>query len=138
MVDTHSYRLSPLGPALQFGGGSRVISANSFWMRLADVPNAFEIFGFGFGSLVSDEPLLLVVATVTRATPEEIGPELFCWTTGTAFLFRLFPVVVPPPVPTPLLVEPLAPDDILRVERVYLGLGWVFSSTWNYFKTGKG
>jgi len=40
--------LSPFGPALQFGGGSRVISANSFWILFADVdsdldPNAFEL-----------------------------------------------------------------------------------------------
>jgi hypothetical protein len=35
MVDTHSYKLSPFGPALQFVGGSSEISANSFWMRLA-------------------------------------------------------------------------------------------------------
>jgi len=35
MVDTHSYKLSPFGPALQFGGGSRVISASSFWSLLA-------------------------------------------------------------------------------------------------------
>ena len=35
MVDTHSYKLSPFGPALQFVGGSNEISANSFWMRLA-------------------------------------------------------------------------------------------------------
>lgn len=34
MVETHSYRLSPLGPALQFGGGSSVISANSFCILL--------------------------------------------------------------------------------------------------------
>lgn len=32
IVDTHSYKLSPLGPALQLGGGSRVISASSFWI----------------------------------------------------------------------------------------------------------
>lgn len=35
MVLVHSYRLSPLGPALQLVGGSREISANSFWMRFA-------------------------------------------------------------------------------------------------------
>ena len=35
MVDTHSYRLSPLGPALQLVGGSSEISASSFWMRFA-------------------------------------------------------------------------------------------------------
>ena len=34
MVDTHSYKLSPLGPALQFGGGSSVISASSFCILL--------------------------------------------------------------------------------------------------------
>ena len=49
-MDTHSYRLSPLGPALQLGGGSSVISASSFWIRLADVPRAFEIRGLGFDS----------------------------------------------------------------------------------------
>jgi len=42
MVDTHSYMLSPLGPALQFGGGSTVISASSFWMRFAEVLMALE------------------------------------------------------------------------------------------------
>jgi len=36
-VENHSYKLSPLGPAVQLGGGSRVISASSFWMRFADV-----------------------------------------------------------------------------------------------------
>lgn len=43
--------LSPLGPALQFGGGSNVISANSFWILFAEVdrafdPNAFELRSF--------------------------------------------------------------------------------------------
>ena len=32
MVLTHSYKLSPLGPAEQFDGGSRLISASSFWI----------------------------------------------------------------------------------------------------------
>lgn len=49
-METHSYRLSPFGPALQFGGGSRVISANSFWIRFVEVPRALLIFGFVFGS----------------------------------------------------------------------------------------
>ena len=40
MVENHSYKLSPLGPALQLGGGSSVISASSFWMRLAEVLSA--------------------------------------------------------------------------------------------------
>lgn len=33
--ETHSYRLSPLGPALQLVGGSKEISASSFCMRFA-------------------------------------------------------------------------------------------------------
>ena len=33
--ETHSYKLSPLGPALQFVGGSNEISASSFCMRFA-------------------------------------------------------------------------------------------------------
>lgn len=53
MVETHSYKLSPFGPAEQFGGGSNVISASSFCMRLADVPSALEIFGLDFVSFVS-------------------------------------------------------------------------------------
>lgn len=36
MEETHSYRLSPFGPALQFVGGSSEISASSFWMRFAE------------------------------------------------------------------------------------------------------
>ncbi len=32
MVDTHSYKLSPFGPAEQLHGGSRLISASSFWI----------------------------------------------------------------------------------------------------------
>ena len=32
MVDTHSKRLSPLGPAEQLHGGSKLISASSFWI----------------------------------------------------------------------------------------------------------
>lgn len=34
MVDTHSYMLSPLGPAEQLQGGSRLISASSFCILL--------------------------------------------------------------------------------------------------------
>ena len=62
MVDTHSYRLSPLGPALQLGGGSRVISPSSFWIRLAEVLRALDslgggrsFFGFSGDSLVVRE-----------------------------------------------------------------------------------
>lgn len=47
MVETHSYRLSPLGPALQLGGGSSVISASSFCILLALVLSALDIFGWG-------------------------------------------------------------------------------------------
>lgn len=36
IVLTHSYRLSPLGPAVQLHGGSKLISASSFWIRFAD------------------------------------------------------------------------------------------------------
>ena len=43
MVDTHSYKLSPFGPALQFVGGSREISANSFWIRLALLESDFAL-----------------------------------------------------------------------------------------------
>jgi len=32
MVETHSKRLSPFGPAEQLHGGSRLISASSFWI----------------------------------------------------------------------------------------------------------
>lgn len=53
MVETHSYKLSPFGPALQFGGGSNVISANSFCILLADVLSAFDILGLGLASLAS-------------------------------------------------------------------------------------
>lgn len=51
MVDTHSYILSPLGPAEQFAGGSSEISASSFWMRFAaddtPAPLAFEAISAG-------------------------------------------------------------------------------------------
>ena len=51
MVDTHSYMLSPLGPAEQFVGGSNDISASSFWMRFAaddtPAPLAFEVITGG-------------------------------------------------------------------------------------------
>ena len=45
MVDTHSYRLSPFGPALQFGGGSWMISESSFWIRLPLMLSSLDIFG---------------------------------------------------------------------------------------------
>lgn len=50
IVETHSYILSPFGPAEQFEGGSREISASSFCMRLAadDTPEplALELIGY--------------------------------------------------------------------------------------------
>lgn len=97
IVETHSYRLSPFGPAEQFGGGSSVISANSFCMRLADVPNALEIFGFGFGSFVSG--FVSGGPFAADALP-------------LLLLLLLFPLPFPRPRPLPLL-EP-ALDDILH------------------------
>lgn len=44
MVDTHSYMLSPFGPAEQLHGGSKLISANSFWIRFALEDNCPEPF----------------------------------------------------------------------------------------------
>lgn len=35
IVDTHSYMLSPFGPALQLQGGSKLMSASSFCIRFA-------------------------------------------------------------------------------------------------------
>ena len=43
IVLTHSYKLSPFGPALQFVGGSKLISASSFWMRLDDSDSEREL-----------------------------------------------------------------------------------------------
>lgn len=87
IVETHSYKLSPLGPAEQFGGGSRVISANSFCIRLAEVPNAFDIFGFGFDSFVSG-----------------LGVE-------SAELFPALPLPLRRFPPPPLDPAPLLPDE---------------------------
>ena len=63
MVETHSKRLSPFGPALQFGGGSNEIPPSSFWIRFADVVRAFDIFGvpallsfFDFSGVSALEP----------------------------------------------------------------------------------
>lgn len=72
IVDTHSYRLSPFGPALQLGGGSSVISANSFWILLADVPSAFDILGFGLFSFDSG---LLSTAPLPRPRPVPLPDE---------------------------------------------------------------
>lgn len=77
MVDTHSYRLSPFGPALQFGGGSKVISASSFCIRLAEVPKAFDIFGLGFGSLRVSSLVVAVEAAAAEDEPPPETPEVF-------------------------------------------------------------
>jgi hypothetical protein len=77
IVDTHSYKLSPFGPALQFGGGSSVISASSFCIRFADVPSALEIFGFAFDSFVSGlgaESAELPAPLFRRPPPLEPAP----------------------------------------------------------------
>lgn len=42
--------LSPLGPALQFGGGSKVISASSFWILFKLVPIVLEDLGVALGT----------------------------------------------------------------------------------------
>lgn len=76
IVDTHSYRLSPFGPALQFGGGSSVISANSFWMRLADVPSAFEIRGFGFDSFTAAAAAVASPVVDRGAAPAAVASVL--------------------------------------------------------------
>lgn len=74
MVETHSYRLSPLGPALQFGGGSSVISASSFCIRLAEVPRALDIRGVDFVSLRGSS---LVAVAVELLLPEAaLAPAL--------------------------------------------------------------
>lgn len=44
IVDTHSYRLSPLGPAEQLVGGSNEISASSLVMRFADAVFAMLLY----------------------------------------------------------------------------------------------
>jgi len=65
--------LSPFGPALkeregfglsfglvishlQLGGGSNVISASSFWMRLAEVVSALEDLGAALASFLALSP----------------------------------------------------------------------------------
>ena len=57
---------------LQLGGGSTVISANSFWIRFAEVVSAFEPFVAFARSLFleDDEPLVPVDADVDAITLE--------------------------------------------------------------------
>ena len=67
MVDTHSYKLSPFGPALQFVGGSSEISANSFWMRLALLDSEL-FFSLIRPSLSSSPSFLRSVASLAFAS----------------------------------------------------------------------
>lgn len=61
-MDAHSYKLSPLGPALQLQGGSRLISASSFWI----------LFALLLVALVLDKTLLLLeVDELAEAEVEE-------------------------------------------------------------------
>lgn len=101
IVDTHSYRLSLFGPALQLGGGSSVISASSFWMRLVDVPSALLIFGLVFGSaLVSSPPAVDATIAVADAAAAPLADE-----------WPLVRPLVPLRLPLPLaLLEPALVD----------------------------
>ena len=50
---------------LQFGGGSTVISANSFWMRFAEVERAFEpLVALARSLFLDDDPPVPVEAEV--------------------------------------------------------------------------
>jgi len=79
MVDTHSYKLSPFGPALQLGGGSSVISASSFCILFAEVLSAFDIFGLALvsrGSLTGVVVVAAVAAVVVVAAGAPLASEL--------------------------------------------------------------
>lgn len=107
IVETHSYRLSPFGPALQFGGGSRVISASSFWIRFVEVPNALLIFGFGLGSgfasfVVAEPP------APTAADDVELLPPTEPLVVEVPARLRL----VPPLVPLELVLGPAVADIV--------------------------
>jgi hypothetical protein len=63
IVDTHSKRLSPFGPAEQFGGGSLLISASSFCIRLAEDERDVDALFQGLepeGPLVLAKPVLML------------------------------------------------------------------------------
>ena len=50
---------------LQFGGGSTVISANSFWMRFAEVERAFDpLVALARSLFLDDDPPVPVEAEV--------------------------------------------------------------------------
>lgn len=63
--------LSPFGPALQFGGGSSVISANSFWILLADVDKALE------PKALEPPPLVFLSLSEAVAAVEELLEDMF-------------------------------------------------------------
>jgi hypothetical protein len=129
-VDTHSYKLSPLGPALQFGGGSNVISASSFCIRLADVPSAFEILGLVFVSFASG-------LGATSTADEELVLLVLPPLPVLAVPFVLAPPLLRPPPPAPLLAElELALEDIL-FGFVKLSGKNVFFSSKNYTERWK-
>ena len=66
IVLTHSYKLSPFGPALQFVGGSKLISASSFWMRFAAelIPDLL-IFSLSFSTTNFMKSLSLSLASLS-------------------------------------------------------------------------
>lgn len=116
IVETHSYKLSPFGPALQLGGGSSVISASSFWMRFVDVPNALLIFGFVLGSGFES-------ATAAVAPP----PVPAAFVPAAALVTDPAPLLVDDPPLRPRLLPPvpLAPvlDPALADMLVVVGCG---------------
>ena len=81
---------------LQFGGGSRVISASSFWIRFAEVVSCFALKDFESRSLdleaAEDDPVEAGADPEVGALPE-VGPlpdvedEAF---TDAMFCFVLF------------------------------------------------
>ena len=86
IVLTHSYKLSPFGPALQFVGGSKLISASSFWMRLAAelIPDLL-IFSFFLSFFLLFLFLLVNLFAFVRAYFVYL-----CLITRTNFCPRLF------------------------------------------------
>lgn len=93
MVDTHSYKLSPFGPALQFGGGSNVISANSFWILLADVPRAFDILWFGLFSFVSGLPSVALLPRPVPLPDEPDAPDIILRITVGHLVGWRYPII---------------------------------------------
>lgn len=122
MVETHSYKLSPFGPALQFGGGSSVISASSFWIRLAEVPSALEIFGLDLVSFVSGlgtagaSGVELPLPLPLRRPPPD--PALLLPPPAPA---ALLPPALPAEPPLPVAVAPVVLLDPALVDMLDIG-----------------